>query len=202
MPAHWGHKELNIVTQSSCTGSQCLPAVGCAEAALYIARRDLSDCVAHGDELTYVSLGEGATSEGEFWESLNTACRLHLPVVYLVEDNGWAISVRASDQAPAPIAELVQGFRGLAIYKVDGTDYFACRSLAAEATARVRAGEGPCLIHATVTRPYSHSSQDTQSKYRSDQRARRRGNERPDPAPRTRADRGRSDHERRSRRDP
>jgi 2-oxoisovalerate dehydrogenase E1 component len=167
MPAHWGNKALNIVTQSSCTGSQCLPAVGCAEAALYIARRNLSGCNGHGDELTYVSLGEGATSEGEFWESLNTACRLHLPVVYLVEDNGWAISVRASDQAPAPISELVQGYRGLAIYKVDGTDYFACRSLAAEATARVRAGEGPCLIHATVTRPYSHSSQDTQSKYRS-----------------------------------
>ena len=124
-------------------------------------------CSAHGDELTYVSLGEGATSEGEFWESLNTACRLHLPVVYLVEDNGCAISVRASDQAPAPISELVRGFRGLAIHKVDGTDYFACRSLAAEAIARVRAGEGPCLIHATVTRPYSHSSQDTQSKYRS-----------------------------------
>jgi 2-oxoisovalerate dehydrogenase E1 component len=167
MPAHWGSKALNIVTQSSCTGSQCLPAVGCAEAALYIARRDLEGCAGHGDEVTYVSLGEGATSEGEFWESLNTACRLHLPVVYLVEDNGWAISVRASDQAPAPISELVQGYRGLAIYKVDGTDYFACRSLAAEATARVRAGEGPCLIHATVTRPYSHSSQDTQSKYRS-----------------------------------
>jgi 2-oxoisovalerate dehydrogenase E1 component len=167
MPAHWGNKALNIVTQSSCTGSQCLPAVGCAEAALYIARRNLEGCEGHGDELTYVSLGEGATSEGEFWESLNTACRLHLPVVYLVEDNGWAISVRAADQAPAEISELVVGYRGLAIYKVDGTDYFACRAVAAEATARVRAGEGPCLIHATVTRPYSHSSQDTQSKYRS-----------------------------------
>ncbi len=114
MPAHWGNKELNIVTQSSCTGSQCLPAVGCAEAALYIARRNLQGCSAEGDELTYVSLGEGATSEGEFWESLNTACRLHLPIVYLVEDNGWAISVRAADQAPAPISELVNGFRGLA----------------------------------------------------------------------------------------
>ena len=167
MPAHWGNKPLNIVSQSSCTGSQCLPAVGCAEAAIYISRRNLAGCLARGDELTYVSLGEGATSEGEFWESLNTACRLHLPVVYLVEDNGWAISVHAADQAPAPISELVQGFRGLAIYKVDGTDYFACRSLAAESTARVRAGEGPCLIHATVPRPYSHSSQDTQSKYRS-----------------------------------
>ena len=167
MPAHWGSKALNIVSQSSCTGSQCLPAVGCAEASRYVLRRNLQGCVARGDELTYVSLGEGATSEGEFWESLNTACQLHLPIVYLVEDNGWAISVRASDQAPAPISDLVQGFRGLAVHKVDGTDYFACRSLAAAATARVRAGEGPCLIHATVTRPYSHSSQDTQSKYRS-----------------------------------
>ena len=167
MPAHWGSKKLNIVSQSSCTGSQCLPAIGCAEASRYIVRRNLPGCVAHGDELTYVSLGEGATSEGEFWESLNTACRLHLPVVYLVEDNGWAISVRASDQAPAPISELVQGFRGLAIHQVDGTDYFASRSLAATAIARVRAGEGPCLIHAKVTRPYSHSSQDSQSKYRS-----------------------------------
>ena len=167
MPAHWGNKALNIVSQSSCTGSQCLPAVGCAEASRYIVRRDLPGCVARDDELTYVSLGEGATSEGEFWESLNTACQLHLPVVYLVEDNGWAISVRASEQAPAPVSELVRGFRGLAIRKVDGTDYFASRSLASEATARVRAGEGPCLIHAMVTRPYSHSSQDTQSKYRS-----------------------------------
>jgi len=167
MPAHWGNKALNIVSQSSCTGSQCLPAVGCAEASRYIVQRDLAGLSARADELTYVSLGEGATSEGEFWESLNTACQLHLPVVYLVEDNGWAISVPASEQAPAPISELVQGFRGLAVYKVDGTDYFACRSLAAEAVARVRAGQGPCLIHATVTRPYSHSSQDTQSKYRS-----------------------------------
>ena len=167
MPAHWGSKALNIVSQSSCTGSQCLPAVGCAEASRYIVRRHLPGCIAYGDEVTYVSLGEGATSEGEFWESLNTACRLHLPVVYLVEDNGWAISVRASDQAPAPISELVRGFRGLAIHEVDGTDYFASRLLAARAIPRVRAGEGPCLIHAKVTRPYSHSSQDSQSKYRS-----------------------------------
>ena len=91
-----------------------------------------------------MSLGEGATSEGEFWESLNTACRLHLPVVYLVEDNGWAISVRASDQAPAPISELVQGFRGLAIYKVDGTDYFACRaSLRSDGSRARRRGPVP-----------------------------------------------------------
>jgi 2-oxoisovalerate dehydrogenase E1 component len=166
MPSHWGSKERNIVSQTSPTGSQCLPAVGCAEASRYIAPRSLPGCKAHGDELTYVSLGEGATSEGEFWESLNTACRLHLPVLFLVADNGYAISVRASDQAPAPISELARGFRGLAVTKLDGTDYFACRTQGAKAIARIRAGEGPGLVHATVTRPYSHSSQDTQSKYR------------------------------------
>ncbi|MEY2471909.1 MAG: 2-oxoisovalerate dehydrogenase component [Actinomycetota bacterium] len=167
MPCHWGHKELNIVSQTSATGTQCIPAVGCAEAARYIGRRDLPGCVAHGDELTYVSLGEGATSEGEFWESLNTACTEHLPVLYVVADNGFAISVPASEQSPAPVAELVQGFRGLAIHRFDGRDYFEARRKGAEAIARVRASEGPALIHATVTRPYSHSAADTQSKYRS-----------------------------------
>jgi 2-oxoisovalerate dehydrogenase E1 component len=167
MPCHWGHKAFNIVSQTSATGSQCIPAVGSAEAARYIGRRDLPGCVAHGDELTYVSLGEGATSEGEFWESLNTACTEHLPVLYVVADNGFAISVPASEQAPAPVAELVQGFRGLAIHRFDGRDYFEARRLGADAIARVRASEGPALIHATVTRPYSHSAADTQTKYRS-----------------------------------
>jgi 2-oxoisovalerate dehydrogenase E1 component len=167
MPCHWGARELNVVTQSSATASQCLPAVGCAEASRYIAGRDLPGGVtAHGDELTYVSLGEGATSEGEFWESLNSACRLHLPVLFLVADNGYAISVRAEDQSPAPISEMVRGFRGLAIAKFDGRDYFTARTEGARAIARVRAGEGPGLIHAKVTRPYSHSAADTQSKYR------------------------------------
>jgi 2-oxoisovalerate dehydrogenase E1 component len=167
MPAHWGSVEKNIVTQSSCTGSQCLPAVGCAEAARYISRRDLPGCVAYGDELTYVSLGEGATSEGEFWESLNTACTLHLPVLFVVADNGYAISVPVSDQSPAPISELVAGFRGLAIYRCDARDYFEAYAVGGQAVAHVRAGTGPALVHATVTRPYSHSAADTQSKYRS-----------------------------------
>ncbi len=167
MPCHFGNATLNIVTQSSPTGSQCLPAVGCAEAGRYIARHpQLRGAGAHGDEITYVSLGEGATSEGEFWESLNTACRLHLPVLFVVADNGYAISVRAADQAPAPISELVRGFRGLAVTKIDGWDYAACRTKGARAVARVRAGEGPGLIHARVTRPYSHSSADSQAKYR------------------------------------
>ena len=167
MPCHWGNAPLNVVTESSATGSQCLPAVGCAEAARYISRRQLPGCVAHGDELTYVSLGEGATSEGEFWESLNSACTLHLPVLYLVADNGYAISVPSSDQSPAPVSEMARGFRGLHIHVIDGCDYFEVRERGADIVAEVRAGVGPALIHASVTRPYSHSSADTQSKYRS-----------------------------------
>jgi 2-oxoisovalerate dehydrogenase E1 component len=167
MPCHWGHRDRNVVTQSSPTGSQCLPAVGCAEASRYISRRTLPGCTATGDELTYVSLGEGATSEGEFWESLNTACTLHLPVLFLVADNGYAISVPSSEQSPAPVNELVAGFRGLEVQTIDGRDYFEVRRRAPEIVARIRAGIGPTLLHATVTRPYSHSSADTQSKYRS-----------------------------------
>ncbi len=167
MPCHWGDAARHIVTQSSPTGSQCLPAVGCAEAGRYLARhRQLPGTSVEGDELTYVSLGEGAVSEGEFWESLNTACRLHLPVLYLVADNGYAISVRAADQAPAPVWELVRGFRGLAVTRMDGWDYAMCRERGAKAVARVRAGEGPGLLHVRVTRPYSHSAADSQVKYR------------------------------------
>ncbi|MGI8796072.1 MAG: alpha-ketoacid dehydrogenase subunit alpha/beta [Acidimicrobiia bacterium] len=166
MPCHWGDRARHVVTQSSPTGSQCLPAVGCAEAARYIARRDLPGCSAHGDEVTYVSLGEGACSEGEFWESVSTAARLGLPVLFVVADNGYAISVRAGDQAPAPISEMVMGIRGLHVTKFDGRDYFEIRPRGPEAIQRVRAGQGPGLIHALVTRPYSHSLSDDQKKYR------------------------------------
>jgi 2-oxoisovalerate dehydrogenase E1 component len=166
MPCHWGDAARNIVSQSSPTGSQCLPAVGCAEASRYIVGRELPGCTAYGDEVTYVSLGEGACSEGEFWESLNTACRLGLPVLYVVADNGYAISVRASDQAPAPVSEMVMGIRGLHVTVLDGRDYFEVRQRGADAVQRVRAGQGPGLVHATVTRPYSHSLSDDQKKYR------------------------------------
>ena len=128
--------------------------------------RTCPGCTAHGDELTYVSLGEGATSEGEFWESLNTATRLHLPVLFVVADNGYAISVRSTDQHPAPISEMVRGIRGLHVVKMDGRDYFEVRRKGANAIAHVRAGAGPCLVHALVTRPYSHSLSDDQKKYR------------------------------------
>lgn len=166
MPAHWGYPAVNVVTQSSATGTQCIPAVGCAEAGRYIVRRPKLGLPGHGDELTYVSLGEGTVSEGEFWESLNTACVEHLPVLYVVADNGYAISVPTAEQQPAPVHELVLGFPGLITETVDGTDYFAVRAMAPQVIARVRAGEGPALIHARVTRPYSHSAADTQTKYR------------------------------------
>ena len=172
MPSHWGHRARHIVTQSSPTGSQCIPAVGCAEAGRYLVRRPHLQGIggtshAHGDELTYVSLGEGACSEGEFWESLNTACNLHLPVLYVVPDNGFAISVPSSDQHPAPVHELVRGFRGLEVHHLDGTDYLGVREAARSIVEHIRAGVGPALIHADVVRPYSHSAADTQSKYRS-----------------------------------
>ncbi len=168
MPCHWSFPDRNIVTESSATGSQVIPAVGCAEAGRYIVRRPgLPGCEAYGDELTYVSLGEGACSQGEFWEALNSACTLHLPVLFVVADNGYAISVPADDQHPAPVSELVRGFRGLAIHKVDGRDYFEVRTKGKKAIERVRAGEGPGLVHAIVTRPYSHSLSDDQRKYRS-----------------------------------
>ncbi len=169
MPSHFGDRRFNIVTQSSPTGSQCLPAIGCAEAGRYIlghAEDGLEGCSAQPGELTYVSLGEGATSQGEFWESLNTACSLRLPVLYVVADNGYAISVPSWQQAPAPISDLVKGFPGLAVHRLDGRDYFEGRKKIPAIVAAVRSGQGPALVHASVTRPYSHSSADTQSKYR------------------------------------
>ncbi|MGP8162919.1 MAG: thiamine pyrophosphate-dependent enzyme [Acidimicrobiales bacterium] len=166
MTAHWGCPELHIVSQTSATGSQCLPAIGCAEAGRYIAAHDLTGITAHADEVTFVSLGEGATSEGEFWESLNTACRLRLPVVYVVEDNGFAISVPVADQSPAPVSDLVAGFPGLEVAELDGCDYFTVRAVGAEVIARARDGAGPVLIHAHVVRLSSHSSSDDQTKYR------------------------------------
>lgn len=169
MPCHWGDPTLHIVSATSPTGSQCLPAVGCAEAGRYLVRHpELIDegIVAQTDEITYVSLGEGSTSQGEFWESLNTACTLRLPVLYVVADNGWAISVPSVQQQPAPVFELVKGFEGLEVAAFDGCDYEESRLIGAQAVDYLRTGAGPVLLHAAVTRPYSHSAADTQSKYR------------------------------------
>jgi 2-oxoisovalerate dehydrogenase E1 component len=166
MSSHWGNRELHIVSQTSATGSQCLPAVGCAEAGRYITSHGLGGIAAHGDEVTFVSLGDGATSEGEFWESLNSACRLRLPVVYVVEDNGFAISVPVADQSPAPVSDLVSGFTDLEVARLDGCDYFAVRAVGEKLVSRARRGAGPVLIHARVVRLNSHSSSDDQTKYR------------------------------------
>jgi 2-oxoisovalerate dehydrogenase E1 component len=167
LPSHWSDTSLRIVTPSSPTGSQCLPAVGCAEAGRYILDHPgMPGCVAEPDEVTYVSLGEGATSEGEFWESVNAACLMRLPLLFVVADNGYAISVSRHEQSPAPISDLVSGFHDLTVRTVDGTDYFASRRVMSEVVAQLRAGKGPALVHAMVTRPHSHSSMDDQRRYR------------------------------------
>jgi 2-oxoisovalerate dehydrogenase E1 component len=170
MPCHWGFKWLNVVTQSSATGSQCIPAVGCAEAARYLSRRrHLPGCKAHGDELTYVSLGEGATSQGEFWESLNTACTLHLPVLYVIEDNGYAISVPVDVNTPGGnISHLVANFPNFYFAEVDGTDPVESYAAFTAAVQHCRSGKGPAFVHGHVIRQYSHSFSDDEGLYRSE----------------------------------
>ena len=170
MPSHWGHTALNIVSQSSPTGTQCLQAVGCAEAGrLYeklTAIEDRHDRH-HADEVTYLSLGDGTTSEGEFWEAINYACLRRLPVVIIVEDNGYAISVPVEAQTPGgDISRLVSTFPGLLVQSVDGTDYLASYAAVQEAVAYTRARKGPAFIHAKVTRPYSHSLSDDERLYK------------------------------------
>jgi 2-oxoisovalerate dehydrogenase E1 component len=170
MPSHWGHKALNIVSQSSPTGTQCLQAVGAAEAGrLYdkITAVEGRESRFHRDEVVYVSTGEGATSEGEFWECLNSACLGRLPVVYLVEDNGYAISVPVDVQtAGGNISRLVSSFPGLFVQTIDGTDFVASYRAMSEAVAYARAHKGPALVHAHVTRPYSHSLSDDEKLYK------------------------------------
>jgi 2-oxoisovalerate dehydrogenase E1 component len=173
MPSHWGHPGLHVVTRSSATGTQFNQAVGCAEAGLYLADPALNPGGTtiprpfHKDEVVYVSSGDGATSQGEFWESLNTACNLRLPVVYLIEDNGYAISVPVEVQtAGGSISRLVRSFPDLLIRHVDGCDPLASLAVMREAVAWCRARRGPVLVHAKVIRPYSHSLSDDETHYR------------------------------------
>ncbi len=176
MPSHWGHKHLNIVSGSSPTGTQCLHAVGSAEAgSLYerIPAIEGREALFHRDEVVYVSIGEGATSEGEFWESVNASCLGRLPVVYVVEDNGYAISVPVEVQtAGGDISRLVASFPDLLVQSIDGTDFVESHRAMSAAVAYARARKGPALVHARVTRPYSHSLSDDERLYKtSDERA-------------------------------
>src|SRR5688572_9810810 len=170
MPSHWGHRALNIPSQSSCTGTQCLHAVGCAEAGMLMRRiTGIPDAETrqHADEVTYVSVGDGATSEGEFWESLNTSCTRKLPVLFLVEDNGYAISVPVDVQTPGgDISRVVEGIPGLRVFRCDGTDFLDSHRTLRDAVTHVRGGHGPVMVHASVTRPYSHSHSDDERLYK------------------------------------
>jgi 2-oxoisovalerate dehydrogenase E1 component len=170
MPAHYGDVRYNIVSVSSPTGTQFLQAVGAAEAGLRITQNpELRERVERfeDDEIVVVTTGEGTTSEGEFWESLNTACNLKLPMVYVVEDNGYAISVPVEVQtAGGSISRLVRGFPDLHVVECDGTDLVDTYRAAGEATRYARERRGPAFVHAHCVRPYSHSMSDDERMYR------------------------------------
>jgi 2-oxoisovalerate dehydrogenase E1 component len=165
MPSHWGHDKLNIVSTSSPTGTQFLQAVGSAEASLRGTKLGMEGF--GGDEVTLVTTGDGTTSEGEFWESLNSAANLKAPVVYIVEDNGYAISVPVEvNTAGGSISKLVKSFPGLFVQEVDGCDFLASLEVMKKAVAYARERKGPALVHAHVIRPYSHSLSDDEVLYR------------------------------------
>jgi 2-oxoisovalerate dehydrogenase E1 component len=173
MPSHWGHRALNIPSQGSPTGTQCLQAIGCAEAGLIYGQvAEIADAAKHhhADEVTYLSIGDGATSEGEFWESLNTACTRPVPALYLVEDNGYAISVPVEVQTPGgDVSRLVENYPNLKVLRCDGTDYLDSYRTLGDAVAWVRHERKPAFVHAKVTRPYSHSLSDDERLYKTAQ---------------------------------
>ena len=163
MPSHWSNPKLNIVTGSSPTGTQFLQAVGCAEAGRYFSHhpeaaekvagdyREFKDVIFHGDEVVYVSCGDGTTSQGEFWESLNSASNLKLPMLFMIEDNEYAISVPVEvNTAGGNISKLVQGFPNFHFAEVDGTDVLASYAALKTAIDYIRAGNGPAFVHGHV----------------------------------------------------
>jgi 2-oxoisovalerate dehydrogenase E1 component len=173
MPAHFGDVRLNIANTSSPTGTQFLQAVGAAEVSTKVPSvaglRELIERFEE-DEIVVVCAGDGTTSEGEFWESLNTACNLRLPLLYVIEDNEYAISVPVEVQtAGGSISKLVAGFPDLRILTCDGTDLVDTYRVVGEAVGHVRARRGPALLHAKCTRPYSHSMSDDERAYRTEE---------------------------------
>src|SRR5581483_6962997 len=179
MPSHWANSKLTIVTGSSPAGSQLLQAAGCAEAGRFYAAhpdaarkgsgdyREFKDVTFQSDEITYVSCGEGATSEGEFWETMNTASTRKLPLLVCVEDNEYAISVPIEVQtAGGNISRLVANFPNFYFAEFDGTDPIASYTAFRKAAEHIRAGNGPAFLHGHVVRPYSHSLSDDERLYR------------------------------------
>jgi len=179
MPSHWGDPKLNIVTQSSCTGTQFLQAAGCAEVGRYLlshpgaARQrpgeysQFKDVHFHDDEVVFVSGGEGTTSQGEFWEAMNYASSRKLPVLFLIEDNAYAISVPVEVQtAGGNISRLVANFPDFYFAECDGTDPLASWAALKDAVNHIRTGKGPAFVHGHVIRAYSHSLSDDERLYR------------------------------------
>src|SRR5258705_896414 len=175
MPSHWGHAPLRIVSQSSPTGTQFLQAVGCAEA-----ERALDP---KSDAVVYVSGGDGAVSEGEFWESLNAACLRRAPVLFLITDNSFAISVPVEVQtAGGSVSRLARSFPGLQVHEVDGCDALACHALLKRAIESIRSGGEPALVHPRTIRPYSHSLSDDERLCKTEDERREEGQRDPIPA--------------------
>jgi 2-oxoisovalerate dehydrogenase E1 component len=180
MPAHWSSRPLHIVSTSSCTTTQLLHAVGCAEAGRYFSRhpeaaaraegdyRAFRDIEFHSDEVVFTSLGEGSTSQGEFWEALNTASNQKLPVIFCVEDNGYAISTPVEVNTPGGnISALVANLPNFHFAEIDGTDAELCLRTFEVAGAYCRSGLGPAFVHGHCVRHYSHSLSDDDRLYRS-----------------------------------
>ena len=180
MPTHWSNRNLNIVSTSSSTTTQLLHAVGCAEAGRYFSRhpeaaekaqgdyRAYHDVNFHGDEVVLACVGEGSTSQGEFWEALNTASNQKLPVIFMVEDNGYAISVPVEVNTPGGnISRLVSNFPNFHFAEIDGTDAEISLRAFQAAAEHCRAGLGPAFVHGHCVRPYSHSLSDDDKLYRS-----------------------------------
>ena len=171
MPNHWGNAQLHIASRSSSTGMQFLHAVGCAGATRYFSKHPMAaieHSLTHDEsEISCVLAGEGATSEGEFWEAISAASAARLPVLFVIEDNGYAISVPVDAQTPGgDISRLVENFPHLLIRKCDGTDPIASYTVLSEAAAHCRSGDGPALVHAHVIRLHPHSHSDDDRMYR------------------------------------